>query len=243
MSSRVVPDGPGQASLDTCQSILGYRFRDSSLLVRCLTHASAARTRLESNERIEFLGDAILGAIVCEALYDQFPESPEGELTRIKSVVVSRATCARVVRDLNLEQFFVLGKGISHHQPTPSSVLATAFEALIGGLYLDGGYDVAREFVLRVVREEIVQAAESSVGVNYKSLLQQRTQKILGETPVYEVLDEKGPDHSKCFQVNAVVGSRTFSPAWGASKKAAEQLAAQNALSQLDHETASTHSA
>ncbi|SFH60221.1 ribonuclease III [Planctomicrobium piriforme] len=222
--------------LEGCQKILKYQFRETPLLLRCLTHASAARTRLESNERLEFLGDAILGAVVCEMLYEMFPESSEGELTRIKSVVVSRTTCARVVQDLGLQEYLILGKGISTHVHVPTSILATAFEALIGGVYLDGGYAMAREFVRWVIAEDVFGAAESAIGVNYKSLFQQRTQRLFGETPLYRVLDERGPDHSKCFQVAAVVGVKNFSPAWGSSKKIAEQRAAHNALCELDGE-------
>ena len=229
-----VPEDLSDETLARCEEIIGYQFRDRDLLRRCLTHASAAKTRLDSNERLEFLGDAILGAVVCEALFNLFASSPEGELTRIKSVVVSRATCARVVKKLKLEPFLVLGRGISVHHRIPGSVLAAAFEALIGGIYLDGGYQAAGDFVMRTVEDEISAAAESAVGVNHKSLLQQRAQRHLGETPVYCVLDERGPDHSKCFKVAAMVGSRLFPPAWGSSKKTAEQLAASNAIAELD---------
>lgn len=216
------------------ESIIQYHFRDPALLQTCLTHASAAKTRLESNERLEFLGDAILGAVVCEMLFELFPESSEGELTRIKSVVVSRSTCARIIREMNLHDSLVLGKGIATSTHIPSSILATAFEAIIGGIYMDGGYDAARDYIRRVIANDVVGAAESAVGVNYKSLFQQRTQRVFGETPVYRVLDQRGPDHSKCFLVQAVVGERDYQPAWGTSKKNAEQRAAHNALCQLD---------
>lgn len=234
MSQSAVPPELSSIQLQNCQKILGYEFKDSEILLRCLTHASAARTRLESNERMEFLGDAILGASVCETLFERYPQASEGELTRIKSVVVSRATCARLIRQLELDQFLILGKGITMSSQTPNSVLATAFEALIGGIYIDGGYAAAVEFITRVIDRDITRAAESSVGVNYKSLFQQRVQKHLGETPVYRVLDERGPDHSKYFQVSAIVGEVDFPPAWGPSKKIAEQHAAQNALSHLN---------
>ncbi len=234
MSQSAVPDELNQAQLLECQNILGYQFVDSVLLTRCLTHASAARVRLESNERMEFLGDAILGAAVCEALYERFPQASEGELTRIKSVVVSRATCARLVRQMNLVKFLILGKGITQSAVIPGSVLATAFEAIIGGIYLDGGYEPAKEFIVRVVDVDIIRVAESSVGVNHKSIFQQRVQKHTGETPFYRVLNEKGPDHSKSFQVEAIVGENSYSPAWGESKKIAEQRAAENALSELN---------
>lgn len=234
MSQSAVPDGLSLEQLQACQEVLQYRFSNQEILVRCLTHASAARIRLESNERMEFLGDAILGAVVCETLFERFPEASEGELTRIKSVVVSRATCARLIRQMHLDDFFILGKGITMASQVPGSVLATAFEAIIGGIYLDSGYPAAKEFICRVIDKDITRAAESSVGVNYKSLFQQRIQKHLGEAPVYKVLDEHGPDHSKHFQVVATVGGAEYPPAWGPSKKIAEQRAAQNALSQLN---------
>jgi ribonuclease III len=213
--------------LIACETAVQYRFRDRSLLALALTHASIARTRLESNERLEFLGDAILGAVVCEQLYELYPESPEGELTRIKSVVVSRATCARMSRTLGLHQFLLLGKGVVSQDRIQGSILAAVFEALVGAVYLDGGFDAAKQFVIREVEQEIVRAADSATGVNYKSLLQQLAQRSTGQTPVYAVVDEKGPDHSKCFQVAAVIGARTFASAWGPSKKEAEQRAAR----------------
>ncbi|MCA9029580.1 MAG: ribonuclease III [Planctomycetaceae bacterium] len=215
---------------------LGHQFQDRELLLRCLTHASAARTRLESNERLEFLGDAILGSIVCEELFHRYGNSPEGELTRIKSVVVSRASCADIVTELGLDEYLVVGKGISVNRHIPQSVLATVYEALIGGLVLDGGYEAARAFILSTMDELISAAAESATGVNFKSLLQQQAQKMLGETPTYCVEDEKGPDHSKCFCVHAVIGNHVYPSAWGNSKKAAEQKAAENALAVLEGE-------
>jgi len=229
-----LPEDSIAEPLVTAEGILRYSFHDPALLQTCLTHASAARTRLESNERLEFLGDAILGAVVCEMLFELFPESSEGELTRIKSVVVSRTTCARIVHQMDLEQFLILGKGISTNSHIPTSILATAFEAIIGAIYLDGGYPAARDYIRWIIADDVYRAAESAVGVNYKSLFQQKTQRLFGETPVYQVLDECGPDHSKCFQVSAVVGTHVYSPAWGASKKIAEQRAAHNALCELD---------
>ncbi len=220
--------------LSECEAVLGYRFRDRSLLCRALTHASIARVRADSNERLEFLGDAILGAVVCEQLFELYPDSPEGELTRIKSVVVSRATCARLSRKLGLARFLLVGKGVVSQDRIQGSILAAVLESLVGAIYLDGGFEVARAFVIREVEQEIVRAADSATGVNYKSLLQQLAQRSTGETPVYAVLDEKGPDHSKCFQVSAVIGTQMFDPAWGPSKKEAEQRAAHNALARME---------
>ena len=224
------------AALDECEVTLGYRFRDRALLVRALTHASIARTRLESNERLEFLGDSILGAIVCEQLYLAYPSATEGELTRIKSVVVSRTTCAELTSELELERFLVLGRGVDSHGRIPGSILAAVFEAVVGAMYVDGGYEPVRKFVLSQIQQQVQQAAESTTGVNFKSLLQQLTQRTMGSTPFYRVLDEQGPDHSKCFKVAAVLGTRTFPAAWGPSKKEAEQRAAGNALADLEGE-------
>ena len=225
-----------QEQLDACQERLEYRFENLSLLRAALTHASGAEHRLASNERLEFLGDAILGAIVCELLYRQYPDYLEGDLTKIKSIVVSRQTCAKISEELGLEEFLILGKGMTTHPNVPSSLLADVFESLIAAVYLDGGDVAARRFVLRLIEPEILSAVEGDTGGNYKSLLQQLAQREHGTTPTYQLLDEKGPDHSKCFKICAQVGRRRYQAAWGRNKKEAEQRAARNALSQLNQE-------
>ena len=219
-----------------CDKIIDYQFEDRELMRRCLTHASIARTRLQSNERLEFLGDAIMGAVVCEALYLRFPQYPEGELTRIKSIVVSRTTCAKLTQELGLGKYILLGKGLSANRQIPQSILAAVLESVVAGIFLDGGMDEAKRFVTRIIMPRIELAADSSHGENYKSVLQQLAQKSFGATPVYRLLDEKGPDHSKCFNVAAVIGTRMFPDAWGPSKKEAEQTAAQYALRELEAE-------
>ena len=222
-----------EALLDECQTALRYRFRDRELLVICLTHASTARTRLHSNERLEFLGDAILGTVVCEALFQRFPEADEGELTRIKSIVVSRTTCATMADQVQLERFVFVGKGLGGNDRIPSSILAGAFEGLVAGIYLDGGLDAIRAFLAPLVMPQIESASASLHAQNYKSLLQHIAQKTMGATPIYRLLDECGPDHSKCFHVSAVIAGRAFPAGWGPSKKEAEQFAAQYALQEL----------
>jgi len=221
------------ATLERCEEVLRYRFRDPTYLREALTHASGADHRLVSNERLEFLGDAILGAIVCESLFLKFPDYLEGDLTRVKSVVVSRRTCAKISKTLGLDEFLVLGKGMGGQDETPSSVLADVFESLVGAIYLDGGMEAAKRFILRHIEAEIDATVDGQGGVNYKSQLQQVAQRQFGETPTYLLLDEKGPDHSKCFKISAQIGSRRYAPAWGPNKKDAEQRAAMNALSQL----------
>ncbi len=219
--------------LDKCQAALSYRFHDIELLAMCLTHASSARTRLHSNERLEFFGDAVLGLVVCEALYHRFPEAAEGELTRIKSIVVSRATCATMASRVRLEEFVLVGKGLDHGGHIPSSILAGTFEGLIAGIYFDGGLEAARSFLMPLVNPEIESSAATLHMQNFKSLLQHIAQKKLGATPMYRLIDERGPDHSKVFHISAVVAGRVFPAAWGANKKEAEQTAAQHALEEL----------
>lgn len=231
--SRRDLDPEQQTRWQACQKRIGYVFSDKRLLQAALTHASGAQHRLASNERLEFLGDAILGAVVSEILYHRFPSSLEGELTHIKSIVVSRQTCARVSQSLGLEEFLILGKGLSTQGPVPESVLADVFESLVAAIYLDGGLEAARQFIQTHLGAEIEAAAEGALEANYKSLLQQLVQREMGVTPTYELLDERGPDHCKFFQIAAQIGSTQYPPAWGRTKKEAEQLAARNALQAL----------
>lgn len=216
--------------LDECQQNLDYRFSDCELLKCCLTHTSAAKTRVDSNERLEFLGDAILGSVVCEHLFEQFPNAPEGELTRIKSAVVSRNTCTKLAREKGLDRFIFVGKGLAMTETLPESLLAGMFEAIIAGIFLDGGIEPVHAFLDPMIERECSNASRSVHSCNYKSLLQQYSQKKFSQTPVYELLDEKGPDHSKFFKVSAVIGEQQYKPAWGSTKKEAEQRAAFNAL-------------
>ncbi len=219
--------------LEKLQGRIGYHFKDKTLLLAALTHASGAEHRLASNERLEFLGDAILGAVVCEILYRQYPDYLEGDLTRLKSIVVSRQTCAKISEVLGMQEFLILGKGMTTSPNIPPSLLADVFESLVASIYLDGGDEAARQFISRTTGPEIELAAEGETGRNYKSLLQQLAQRDYGATPTYQLLDEKGPDHSKCFKIAAQIGARRYHPAWGRNKKEAEQRAARNALSQL----------
>ena len=232
--SQASETGFRESILDECEAALGYRFQNRELLRNCLTHASGAKHRLASNERLEFLGDAILGVVVCELLYHRFPESTEGELTRIKSILVSRTTCARISATLGCDTFLLLGKGLSTHDKVPLSVTAAVIESLIAGVYLDGGLSAAKELIERVMEPELEMTIQLEHGRNFKSLLQQHSQKIFGSTPIYRLLDEKGPDHSKCFKVAAIIGSQCYAAAWGSNKKEAEQRAAQNALHELE---------
>ncbi len=222
-----------ESTLRQCEELLEYHFNDPGLLALALTHASVAPTRVQSNERMEFLGDAVLGLVVCSTLYERHSELMEGEMTRIKSAVVSRTTCAEVAGKLGLGPSLLLGKGMASNSGLPPSVAAALLEAVIGAIYLDGGLEAAREFILRNISQHLDAALVDEHQRNYKSLLQQYAQRKWSRTPEYQVLDEKGPDHSKCFEIAVSIDGRHFPSAWGKNKKEAEQLAAKRALDEL----------
>ena len=212
-------------------------FATSTCCSSALTHASGAQHRLASNERLEFLGDAILGAVVCELLYHQYPDYLEGDLTKIKSVVVSRQTCAKISEALGLQEFLVLGKGMTTH-PDGAPFAAGRRVRIAGRGHLSRRRRCRgpRVSSTRFIGPEIELAAAGELGGNYKSLLQQLAQRENGTTPTYQLLDEKGPDHSKCFKISAQIGRTAIQPAWGRNKKEAEQRAARNALSEINGE-------
>lgn len=220
--------------LELCQERIGYSFQNQDLLRGALTHASGASNRLESNERLEFLGDAILGFCICDWLFQAHPEYLEGELTQIKSAVVSRRVCARVSHTLRLEECLILGRGLTQGAGVPKSLLSDVYEAIIAAVYLDGGLEAAKSFIHRTIADELHAAVDGHSIGNYKSALQQISQRDHGSAPVYRLLAEAGPDHSKLFQISAEVKKRRFSPAWGRTKKEAEQRAAGNAIAELE---------
>lgn len=215
------------------EKVLQYTFQSEALLKESLTHASIADNRLHSNERMEFLGDAVLDLIICHDIYKRFPTYAEGELTKIKSAVVSRKTCADVAREISLDKLLIIGKGISSRAAMPPSLAAAVYESIVAAVYLDGGYDAASTFVMRTMGPKIISISESIHQHNYKATLQQHAQGTLHASPMYELLDEKGPDHSKCFEVCVTIAGRRFESAWGTNKKIAEQKAALMALLEL----------
>jgi ribonuclease III len=215
------------------EAVLGYAFKNPNLLKEALTHASIADNRLDSNERMEFLGDAVLDLIICELLYLKFPEYNEGDLTKIKSAVVSRKTCAEVADETGLTGLLLIGKGISSRNAMPSSLAAAVYESIVAAIYLDGGFEVVKEYVTRTMKPKVDDIAANAHRQNYKAVLQQHAQRVLAATPTYELLDEKGPDHSKCFEVCVAIDGRRFTSAWGPNKKMAEQKAALTALEEL----------
>jgi ribonuclease III len=222
-----------EATAQQIERIIEYNFRDRELLAQAFIHSSAVDNRLFSNERLEFLGDSVLALVVCQGLFERFTGYLEGDLTKVKSMLVSRITCAEISKKLGLQNFLKLGKGMTSSKALAGSLAAGVLEALIAAIYLDGGMDNARKFILKVLGPAMEQAdAEHSQG-NYKSLLQQYSQENFDATPVYILIDEKGPDHNKCFELEVAIADRHFTSAWGTNKKEAEQKAAYNALVEL----------
>ncbi len=219
--------------LHQIEQVLGYEFANEALVKRAFTHSSAVDSRLDSNERLEFLGDAILSTVICETLFDKYNRYAEGELTKMKSMLVSRGTCARVARKMGLSKFLIVGKGMISSRALPTSLSAGLLEAVIAAVYIDGGFDAARDFIVRNFLYLIEQVDSQEAHGNFKSLLQQSSQEQFGVAPAYVLLDEKGPDHNKCFESEVVIDQRHFPSAWGANKKEAEQKAAYNALVEL----------
>ena len=208
------------------EEVLGYTFKNPNLLKEALTHASIADNRLDSNERMEFLGDAVLDLIVCEALYQQVPAVPGGRPDqdqvgrRLPPHLRGGGQRDRADRPADHRQGHQLA------QQMPSSLAAAVYESIVAAVYLDGGFEVVKDYVLRTMTPKIEEIAANAHQQNFKAVLQQHAQKILGATPMYELLDEKGPDHSKCFEVCVCIDGRRFTSAWGPNKKMAEQKAA-----------------
>ena len=215
------------------EQIIGYEFSDKNLLIKALTHSSAVDNRLMSNERLEFLGDSVLAVVICQALFDNFTDYLEGDLTKIKSKLVSRETCAQISGRLGLQKYLNVGKGMVSNRALSGSLAAGVLETVIAAIHIDGGFEAAREFILRIYGSLIEQADAEQDHGNFKSLLQQYSQEQFNATPSYLLLDEKGPDHNKCFELEVVIEDRHFPSAWGTNKKEAEQKAAFNALVEL----------
>lgn len=211
------------------QNKLGYEFKDESLLLRALAHSSYANENHSgSNERLEFLGDSVLGFITAENFFNNYTDFPEGELTKLRAAMVCEKSLAGFAREIQLGQYLLLGKGelITGGRERPS-LQADAFEAVIAAIYLDGGMDEARRFVLKYIDEAI--RRHQSVK-DYKTMLQEVVQRNPGEIVEYVLVGESGPDHDKRFEVEVHLNSNVIGKGVGKSKKRAEQEAAREAL-------------
>jgi len=221
------------------QQAIGYRFRDRGLLEHAMTHTSRANEDVSGgvrdNESLEFLGDAVLGFLIAELLFNEFPDRDEGQKSKIKAALVSTTALARLAEQLSLGDHLLLGRGEEKTGGRrKQALLADGYEALIAAIYLDGGIDHARAFVLREYDELIAEARLGAAGQDYKSALQELVQARNAPLPEYRLVGTLGPDHRKLFQVQVVVSGESIAEATGTSKKEAEQEAAKLALERLD---------
>lgn len=218
--------------LEQLEEQIGYRFQDRKLLEQALCHSSYANERhmdrLSNNERLEFLGDAVLELATSEFLFKTYPQMPEGEATRTRASIVCEQTLALCARELGLGKWLRLGKGEELTGGRErDSITSDAMEALLGAIYLDGGFANAKEFVGNFILNDI---EHKKLFFDSKTILQERIQSTAGETLHYELVKEEGPDHNKRFTVNACLGSQVIGTGTGRTKKAAEQEAAYYAL-------------
>ncbi len=223
---------------DNCQRALGIAFSNKALLEQAFVHSSYLNENfdfsLSSNERLEFLGDAILDFIVAERLYKEFPKSPEGELTEIRASLVCRETLAEIASSLKLGEWLLLGQGEeTNGGRTRQSNLANVMEALIGATYLDLGLAKTRNFVLQQLKPFLEKAKHREISPNYKALLQEFTQSKEHLTPTYHLIAATGPDHDKEFTVQVLVENKVLGQGTGKNKKAAEMQAARSAWEKL----------
>jgi ribonuclease III len=224
--------------LAALQMTLGVNFNNPVLLEQALVHSSYINENPGytpgHNERLEFLGDAVLGCIVAEKLYQDFPDLNEGEMTKLRAALVRRETLAGIARGINLGDFLYMGKGeeaSGGRSKAPN--LAGAIEAVIAAVYLDRGLAASRDIILRLLGDAWAKAARQGAGLDYKSKLQEVMQSRLQLTPSYRLIAETGPDHDKVFTVEVFAGAQTLSSGTGKNKKLAETDAARTALERL----------
>ena len=227
--------------LAKAEAALNLTFSDKTLLQRALTHRSYLNENpnypLEDNERLEFLGDAVLDFITGEYLYHRFPEVTEGRLTNLRSALVRTESLAKFAVKLNLGTFLFLGRGEEESGGRErSAILCDAFEALLGALYLDQGMEAARDFVGMLIEPALQEILASDAEKDAKSRLQEVAQSRFQLTPTYRTVKEQGPDHAKEFTVEAVIGSKAYGTGLGFSKQNAAQAAAREALKMLQRE-------
>jgi len=223
---------------DNCQGVLGIRFNNESLLKQAFVHRSYLNENpefaLPSNERLEFLGDAILNFVTAEQLYSESPELPEGELTTIRASLVCRQTLAEVASSLKLGDWLLLGQGEgTSGGKEKQSNLANAMEALTGAIYLDQGLPKAKEFILKQLKPLLERIKHGELSPNYKALLQELIQSEKHSPPTYRLIEAIGPDHDKQFTVEVLIEGKILGRGTGKSKKVAEMEAAKSAWEKL----------
>lgn len=223
------------SNLEKLETILGVHFKDKNLLRSAFIHRSYLNEhpeeKLPHNERLEFLGDAVLGIVVSEYIYSQYPQNPEGDLTNFRSSLVNAKSLSQAASSLKIGEYLYLSKG---EEATGGRnrqyILANTFEALVGALFLDQGLGASRKFIQKYLLLHLPEIIEKKLYKDFKSLLQEKAQEELSVTPIYKVLEESGPDHAKTFQIGVYIGKKLFANGGGNSKQAAEQQSARKAL-------------
>lgn len=221
--------------LKELESLLGVTFKNKNLLKTALTHRSylneSSENDLKNNERLEFLGDAVLELITTEYLYERYPERPEGELTSFRSALVKTTSLSETSLDLNIGDFIMMSRGeeVTGGRTRPY-ILANTFESILGAIYIDQGYDVAKTFVTNKLLPKTTAIIENRLDIDSKSRLQELSQEILNFTPVYDLVSSKGPDHDKNFLMAVKIKGKVFGEGNGKNKQEAEQNAAKYAL-------------
>src|SRR3989338_4589758 len=217
------------------EKMAGVTFHNKNLLKQAFTHRSYINENrglmLEHNERLEFLGDAVLELIITDYLYNHLKDSSEGELTSLRSALVNADTCSRVAQTLGVNDFLLLSKGEAKDTGRARQyILANTLEAIIGAIYIDQGYDVAKKFIITHIASLTEEILKGGTWIDAKSLFQENAQERIGLTPIYKTVRESGPDHDKHFVVSVSVGDKLYGEGKGKSKQDAEQEAARAAL-------------
>lgn len=226
------------SKLRELENFIGYEFKDKSKLELALTHSSFSNENKscckECNERIEYLGDAVLELVISHLIYENFPEMHEGEMTKLRARSVCETTLAKKAREINLGKYLHLGKGEELNGGRErDSLLADAYEAVIGAVYLDGGFLIAKEYIYSLLKEEVYGFKDSFKKMDYKTLLQETLQKVSKQPIEYRLVDQYGPDHDKVFISEVCHEGKALGRGKGKSKKEAEQAAANSALKSL----------
>ena len=217
------------------QKSLGYQFKDEKLITEALTHRSYSKNF--NNERLEYLGDAVLDLIVGEYLYHLFPEAEEGMLSKLRAALVNEKSFDRLAKRINLGKYLFLSSAEENNGGREKpSILSSAFEALIGALYLEAGFDKAKDIALRLIKEEYPTISPDELLKDYKTTLQEITQAYFGEVPEYRLINTTGPDHKKEFEIGVFINNKEYARAKGRSKKAAQQEGARLTIEKLKKE-------
>ena len=217
------------------QESLGYQFRDEKLITEALTHRSYSKNF--NNERLEYLGDAVLDLIVGEYLYHLFPEAEEGVLSKLRAALVNEEAFTKLAKRLNLGKYLFLSPAEENNRGREKpSILSSAFEALIGALYLEAGFDKAKDIALKLIKEEYPTITPEELLKDYKTTLQEITQAHFGVVPEYRLLSATGPDHKKEFEIGVYIHDKEYARAKGRSKKAAQQEGAKKTIEKLKQE-------